>query len=158
MFYHWYFLQKHPQASSAGRDTAPHSFGACQKTGQKLLLCSTFRPVIVPPGLKKSVICDAKLHLSTTGDNLGWGMQRCAGAGASAPGHLQPMGSWWDLCNAVDFLKISSNVFRAKPLIWLRPLCRTSLARHWHGAVGWGQQGCAAALPSESYVASCLEG
>lgn len=48
MFYHCYFLQKHPRASSAGRDKLLLVFltGVSQKRGQILLLCGTINPVI----------------------------------------------------------------------------------------------------------------
>lgn len=48
MFYHCYFLQKRPQASSAGRDKRLliSLTGVSQKRGQILLLCGTINPVI----------------------------------------------------------------------------------------------------------------
>lgn len=65
MFYHCYFLQNRPQASSAGGDKLllVSLIGVSQKRGQILLLCGTINPVISSARSKQITMASGHLHL-----------------------------------------------------------------------------------------------
>lgn len=65
MFYRCYFLQKHPQASSAGRDKLLliSLIAVSQKRGQILLLCGTINPVSSSARSKQITVASGHLHL-----------------------------------------------------------------------------------------------
>lgn len=118
MFYHCYFLQKRPQASSAGRGKLLLIFliGVSQKIGQIMLLCGTINPVISSARSKQITIASGHLHLITPDDIIldcvrslvqtqELSAPQASGGGMSvAPRCLHPtpalaVGSRWEPCN-----------------------------------------------------------
>lgn len=65
MFYHCYFLQKRPQASSAGRDKLLliSLIGVSQKRGQILLRCGTINRANNSARSKQITVASGHLHL-----------------------------------------------------------------------------------------------